>query len=544
MGRTAKKAADETKSVDKSSKPSRNEIADRLQRKIYTSLSRAEVTSYFLFWVGAILYSSYNVYEHGARRRDIMVKSRIVIPYNPRWYPLSSPQLYRDGSDQEWMVWNYLLNTNLLPLALAYPFLSQLVKNYLSRWAFLFTAVYSVLYTILLIGLPPVLLIFIQMLVIFSSYFVSNHAGVVWMVTMTWSQLKDKVLDDTIRRHVFAGSDRWSEYITHIMAAWVSCRCVSFCLDRIWKNVEREKSVFTALVNLTAFCFYLPLGIMGPLITSKQFKEAIEKSSSFNKQYVFFTVTQAFRFLFWYLTIEIFLCIFYQNAISNYPAEVESLNMWAVCGLGYLMGQYFQLKYVMMYGTASYLARLDDVDAPREPICIARVHLYSDMWRHFDAGLHRFMHTYIYQPLVAHTSSKLGRISISIIIFAFIYVWHGTYDFVLIWSVLNCVGVLAEGVARDIGKMEAYAKWELGVFGERGQRRFHAALGGPLFLMSCLSNFYFFAGKEVGNIMVYRTFHDTWPFGFPFLIFVFYSASQFSIEVKNWELRKQLKKLD
>ena len=38
-------------------------------RKIYTSLSRSEVTSYFLFWVGAILYSSYNVYEHGAREQ-------------------------------------------------------------------------------------------------------------------------------------------------------------------------------------------------------------------------------------------------------------------------------------------------------------------------------------------------------------------------------------------------------------------------------------------------------------------------------------------
>ena len=37
MGRTAKKAADETKSVDKSSKPSRNEIADRLQRKVVSA---------------------------------------------------------------------------------------------------------------------------------------------------------------------------------------------------------------------------------------------------------------------------------------------------------------------------------------------------------------------------------------------------------------------------------------------------------------------------------------------------------------------------
>ena len=36
-----------------------------------------------------------------------------------------------------------------------------------------------------------------------------------------------------------------------------------------------------------------------------------------------------------------------------------------------------------------------------------------------------------------------------------------------------------------------------GMFGVVGQRRFHALIATPLFLMSCLSNFYFFAGKQV-----------------------------------------------
>ena len=39
----------------------------------------------------------------------------------------------------------------------------------------------------------------------------------------------------------------------------------------------------------------------------------------------------------------------------------------------------------------------------------SRIHLYSDMWRHFDAGLHIFMHTYIYQPLVGSSPTALGR---------------------------------------------------------------------------------------------------------------------------------------
>jgi hypothetical protein len=42
-------------------------------------------------------------------------------------------------------------------------------------------------------------------------------------------------------------------------------------------------------------------------------------------------------------------------------------------------------------------------------ISVRRIHLYSDMWRHFDAGLHEFMHTYIYKPLVGPSPSLLGR---------------------------------------------------------------------------------------------------------------------------------------
>ena len=65
--------------------------------------------------------------------------------------------------------------------------------------------------------------------------------------------------------------------------------------------------------------------------------------------------------------------------------------MWALCGMGYAMGQFFHLKYVVMYGMSSHLARTDGVQAPGHPACIARVHLYSDMWRYFDTGLYEFM---------------------------------------------------------------------------------------------------------------------------------------------------------
>ena len=63
------------------------------------------------------------------------------------------------------------------------------------------------------------------------------------------------------------------------------------------------------------------------------------------------------------------------------PHVVENLNLWALCGMGYALGQFFQLKYVIMYGTSSLLSKLDDMAAPPHPKCIGRIHVYSDMWR-------------------------------------------------------------------------------------------------------------------------------------------------------------------
>ena len=80
--------------------------------------------------------------------------------------------------------------------------------------------------------------------------------------------------------------------------------------------------------------------------------------------------------------------------LNNSPPQAEivsQLPLWALCGMGYAMGQFFQLKYVVMYGMSSHLARLDGVEAPGHPACIGRIHLYSDMWRYFDSGLYEFM---------------------------------------------------------------------------------------------------------------------------------------------------------
>ena len=76
----------------------------------------------------------------------------------------------------------------------------------------------------------------------------------------------------------------------------------------------------------------------------------------------------------------------------------------------------------------------------------------------------------------------------------------------------------------------------------RGRRRLHAIAAAPLYLLSIISNMYFLIGLEAGDIFMKRGF-NSWPWGTPLTLFFMYCGSQVSIEMKNWEIWKELAKL-
>ena len=53
---------------------------------------------------------------------------------------------------------------------------------------------------------------------------------------------------------------------------------------------------------------------------------------------------------------------------------------------------------------------------------------------------------------------------------------------------------------------------------------------------------YFLIGLEAGDIFLKRGF-NSWPWGTPLTLFFMYCGSQVSIEMKNWEIWKELAKL-
>lgn len=172
------------------------------------------------------------------------------------------------------------------------------------------------------------------------------------------------------------------------------------------------------------------------------------------------------------------------------------------------MGQFFHLKYTVSYGFGIAHAKFDGIPTVNKPKCIGRIHLYSDMWKYFDHGLYEFLFIYIYKNL----SNKLTASKISIKLFSsfttffFIYIWHGLYNFILIWSLLNYICLIIENFGRSITKTLKYRKFIENILSRNNELRFNAIIASQIFIPSAISNFYFFAGTEIGNIYIYKTY--------------------------------------
>ena len=145
--------------------------------------------------------------------------------------------------------------------------------------------------------------------------------------------------------------------------------------------------------------------------------------------------------------------------------------------------------------------------------------------------VNRCLEEYEYLPRI------MAKLLASAICFTFVYIWHGLIPNVLIWSILNFIGITLENLGKHIGKLEKYQILEKTVITPIGIRRLHAALSSILYLLSIVSSMYFLMDEKAGNLIMNRAF-NSWPFGTPFILFFLYCGAQTSIEVKNLEIPK------
>ncbi|XP_071637796.1 protein-cysteine N-palmitoyltransferase Rasp isoform X11 [Temnothorax longispinosus] len=324
-------------------------------------------------------------------------------------------------------------------------------------------------------------------------------------------------------------------YILTLLMCWIHLRSISHNMD----SIDDQFSNSNNFIQKLAYCLYLPTLFLGPLILYHEFVESINQPHEYwNYQRLLTFILNLVRYMFWLYVTELLLHFIYTNAIQYHSQVVQNLNSWALYGLGYCMGQFFFNKYVVIYGTCSSLCYLDNIKAPSQPKCIARIHLYSDMWKHFDRGLYKFLIRYIYVPIQKSQKYRyFGKLFASFTCFTFVFIWHGIQMNIFIWTLLNFIGIIIENIGVSIGKSKQYHKILNMYLSSRNTKRLHCMLASPLLAISAISNFYFLGGREIGNIFIQNILYDgSWK-SLSILLFFLYCCCHVSVDVKSWELR-------
>lgn len=294
--------------------------------------------------------------------------------------------------------------------------------------------------------------------------------------------------------------------LTLIIFAWTNIRCISYFLDAI-DNEKMKKMSVKNLIKLFSYLFYLPLLYHGPIIIYSNFRNSGWHSES-TKEAPFATrlmvlVIQLLRYGFWWFIMELILHYLYLYCMMYQLEFLDNVNLYALYGVGYLIGQLFQVKYVVFYGISCCITHFElNCLVPAHPKCISRIYLYSDMWKYFDKGLYIFMIKYIYKPC----AKEAGKLLSSLVCFTYVFIWHGLRPHILIWSLLNYIGVTMESFGKEIMKIESIKKKYIDNMDDRIFRRIKCMLASPLLIMSHISFFFYQGGKEFGDIYLNKLF--------------------------------------
>ncbi|XP_060577833.1 protein-cysteine N-palmitoyltransferase HHAT-like, partial [Ruditapes philippinarum] len=320
-------------------------------------------------------------------------------------------------------------------------------------------------------------------------------------------------------------------YFLMFTIALINIRCTSFCLEKCWNYQEQQaaqesqntdmykerkqpgtiheqgsgnqtkegkEAVGYSFIDFLSYVFYLPLYFTGPILTYNLYKEQMNSPIPENpRPHLKLQTLHLFRICFWAMFNEFLLHFLYFNALQHNTAVLRSVSLFSLAGLGYSHGQFFMVKYLVMFGLPGTIAKFDYLNPPDPPNCISYIYLYSDMWKCFDKGLYSFLKRYIYVPCGGSQAGFLRQTLGSVLCFTYIFYWHGAEYYILLWILVNYMGIILEKIGSAICSIPYISHIEKNVLSAAMVQRIHSFFSIPIFLTSCFSMFCFFGGKTV-----------------------------------------------
>ncbi|XP_050544503.1 protein-cysteine N-palmitoyltransferase Rasp isoform X2 [Daktulosphaira vitifoliae] len=446
----------------------------------------------------------------------------------------------KDNSCHEWRIWITFILYSLSPWIILHSVVLFLIKLFYNKVIKL-QEYWLIIVTILCLhtnfGLLPVLLCAGMTLIYYFLMFTNNKL-IIWTTSILllgfWCN------NDYLFEYFDPNLNEEMSYLLLLTVYWHNLRCLSFVLSFINLSNKTESNY----THFLAYSFYLPCFFFGPIMIYEKLIPASKNNDhvkTFKKRSVTLII-KVMRCLFWMLVVEFVLHFIYINVFLQNIKVLKKFGIIALSGFGFTMGQFFFIKYTVVYGLAIAIAEFDEyIEPPKPPKCISRIHLYSDMWRSFDEGLYKFLKTYIYIPSgdISGNVGLLTKIYRSFLCFAFVFIWHGLSWEVFLWTTFNYIGITIETLAKYIGKTQVYIKYVKGNLQRRNEKRLLALLTSPLTMMSAISNFFFFGGIDAGMSFFEVIFlQNTWIQN-SIIIIIFYCMCNISMEFEDYRKAKQ-----
>ncbi|BES92172.1 MBOAT, membrane-bound O-acyltransferase family [Nesidiocoris tenuis] len=441
----------------------------------------------------------------------------------------SNPGLdQRDTSDYDWTLWTSLL-ASLAPWYVAHLVLAESIR----KWEPSALPLTHTLVTLsaLVVHLPPAsAFVIIFVVLLFSFALLVRSASLTWIISVILL-----ISVNVFSEYLF--STYYHSYgdisLTICCFGWFLLKCIDFTLIEI----HTTGSILGKFMNLLGYSFYLPCFFLGPFVPYESFKAGLCRTYvPWTGQRFLSLVYSLARVVFWYFAFEMATHFFYCHAMHFKILQVLSLGNWALNGVGLCMAQFFLVKYTVIYGTPLAVARAELYEVPPNPKCVNRIHLYSNMWRHFDRGFYLFLMRCVYKPMCGiRKPSLLRRLAASFVSFCFVFLWHGVNRAMFVWSAMNFVGICLESLGK-VFLASAPVSRLISKMNPATVRRLEALACSPMWVMAVLSNYVFF-DYDLGMATAGQLFSASGPV-LLFVMFIGYCMCQMSIEMFNWDSKK------
>ncbi|XP_071833283.1 protein-cysteine N-palmitoyltransferase HHAT-like [Apostichopus japonicus] len=424
---------------------------------------------------------------------------------------------HQDVSCIPWKFWKEFLANSLLPFAVAYILLGQIVSLVNQKRKYYISVIISSVMIGVTVGWQ-----FLAFIMAFTSmgFLVSllKRPSLVWLFT----------LGEILLFGIATISKQWLQYVSHPGLALVclgtsSFRLFSFGLEyckQAGRFQDQKQRINFNFTDLLKYNFYFPVFVAGPLMSYDQFMLQLQKRRS-NRFWLRFrtSIPDVVLCLSVILLVEIATHFFYFYGLAKSASIVKNMNPSTAAGIIFWCVLHQYLIYFVLYEYSAAIARFDDLELPRPPACVFSYFTFRDYWRLADRGMYNMVVKYIYIPFVQTTPTLMMKSLGALCCFGFMAAWHGGERHHLLWATLCWLGIQVEVFAVVLFEMRFLKRITVKVPPQLS-RRIQGLFWCPVFLLLVVVHMLLILGSSTWDILyILASQNDymTWTMGLLFL---------------------------